>query len=91
MVLISAAELTLNLNVMEFPFPNVVPNAIPKCSVPKCRYAPLLSAMIMVWMGEWGMQNPLSKLSAYRIYSIGLVIFAFSRMLQVGTNCHSLI
>jgi hypothetical protein len=22
--------------------------------VPKCRYAPLLSAMIMVWMGEWG-------------------------------------
>jgi hypothetical protein len=69
---ISAAELTFNLNVqnpihwitIKFPFQN----AMPKCSVPKCRYALLLSAMIMVWMGEWGMQNLLilQLLSVFR-------------------------
>jgi hypothetical protein len=37
------------------------------------------------WMGN--AKPPTSKLSAYRIYSTGLVLFASSRMFQVGTNC----
>jgi hypothetical protein len=42
--------------------------------------------------GDWGIQYALSKLSAHRIriYSIGLVLFAFSHMFQGGTNGHLL-